>query len=446
MGWHDVGGMGNCKTTTNGIKLMIKTDRKKNHNYQLITHNSLFLVFGCLLLAISSCLGAQRVRIGAEVLLEKYLDSLAGKRVGVICNHTSVLPNGVHLVDTLIKRGVKITALFAPEHGIRGKIPAGKKVTNEIDSVTGLPVYSLYRGAKKPTMEMLLDVDVLIFDIQDVGARFYTYISTMGYCMIAAAENDKKFYVLDRPNPINGIDFEGPPLDLELRSFVGLYPIPARHGMTIGEIAKMSIGEGYLNPSTVDLTVIPMEGWKRTMWYDETGLPWIAPSPNMKTLATATVYPGTCYFEATNFTEGRGTEKPFEYIGIPGLEIKIVCAKLNELKLPGVKFLPVEFTPKGNPATAADPKFKGKKCGGVYVKVTDRKIFRPVITGVMMMAEMKKLYPKKFVIKKGLMDHLIGDDQISDRLENGKVDKNIFSIYKTSTERFEQIRLKHLLY
>ncbi len=428
------------------MNLMNRAIQNKSHYLSFITHNSRLLAVGCLLLAFSSCLFAQHVRIGAEILLEKHLDSLAGKRIGVICNHTSVLPNGIHLVDTLLKRGVKITALFAPEHGIRGKIPAGKKVSNEIDSVTGIPVYSLYGGSKKPTIEMLIDVDVLIFDMQDVGARFYTYISTMGYCMMAAGENEKKFYVLDRPNPINGIDIEGPPLDLELRSFVGLYPIPVRHGMTVCEIAKMIIGEGYLNPSTAEVTVIPMEGWKRTMWYDETGLPWIAPSPNMKTLATATVYPGTCFFEATNFTEGRGTDKPFEYIGIPGLHSKLVSAKLNELKLPGVKFLPVEFTPKGNPATSADPKFKNKKCGGIYVKVTDRKTFQPALTGVMMLAAMKQIYPKKFIIKKGLLDRLIGDDQISERLEEGKVSKNIFSIYKSSMERYLQIRSKYLLY
>jgi uncharacterized protein YbbC (DUF1343 family) len=438
--------MGDCKTIINEMKPMSRTIRNKIRCQSRITHNSKLIILCALFFAFCTPLSAQRVRIGAEILLEKYIDSLAGKRVGVICNHTSVLPNGVRFIDTLLSRGIKITVLFSPEHGIRGKIPAGVAVEELFDQKTGLSGYSLYGGARKPTNEMLQNVDVLIFDMQDVGARFYTYISTMGYCMIAAGENGKKFYVLDRPNPINGVDIEGPPLDLELRSFVGLYPIPVRHGMTVGEIAKMIIGEGYLNPSTVDLTVIPMEGWKRTMWYDETGLPWIAPSPNMKTLATATAYPGTCFFEATNFTEGRGTDKPFEYIGIPGLHSKLVSTKLNELKLPGVKFLPVDFTPIGNPSTAADPKFKNKKCGGVYVKVTDRRTFQPVLTGIMMLATMKQLYPKKFQVKNGLLNHLVGDDQISERLENGKVDKNIFSIYKSAMERFLQIRSKYLLY
>ncbi|MBI4811802.1 MAG: DUF1343 domain-containing protein, partial [Ignavibacteriales bacterium] len=300
---------------------------------------------------------AQRVRIGAEILLEMHLDSLVNKRVGIICNHTSLLPNGTHLVDTLQSRGVNITSLFAPEHGIRGNIPAGEEVKNQKDIKTGLTVYSLYGGTKKPTLEMLIDADVLIFDMQDVGARFYTYASTMAYCMMSAAENGKKFIVLDRPNPINGIDIEGPVLDLRLISFVGLFPIPVRHSLTIGELASMIVGEGYINPSNVDLTVIPMEGWKRTMWYDETGLPWIAPSPNMKTLATATVYPGTCLFEATNISEGRGSQKPFEFIGAPKIDSTLLVSKLNKLKLPGVIFSEIKFTPKADSIVAASPKF-----------------------------------------------------------------------------------------
>jgi uncharacterized protein YbbC (DUF1343 family) len=404
-----------------------------------------FHIFIFLLIVLTSAAPAQRVRIGAEIFLERYIDSLAGKQVGIICNHTSVLPNGVHIVDTLLHRGVNVTALFAPEHGIRGKIEAGKSVDMETDSATGLPVHSLYGGTKKPTMEMLADVDVLVFDMQDVGARFYTYISTMGYCMMAAGEYGKKFYVLDRPNPINGLDVEGPPLDLRMRSFIGLYPIPVRHGMTVGELAKMSIDMGYLNPSTANLTVVPMEGWKRSMWFDETGLPWIAPSPNMKTLATATVYPGTCLFEATNFSEGRGTEKPFEYIGLPGLNSKVVASKLNKLKLPGARFTPVQFTPQGT-QPASSLKSKDKLCNGIFVQVTDRKAFKPVLTGVMMIATLKQLYPKKFVVNQGRFDRLLGDGQVSGRLEKGNIGKTIFSIYQSALERFIEQRKKYLLY
>jgi len=387
---------------------------------------------------------SQRVRIGAEILLEKHLDLLAGKKVGIICNHTSVLPDGVHLVDTLLHRGINVTTLYAPEHGIRGDKPAGEKIDNEKDVRTGLKVYSLYGGTRSPTMEMLLEVDLLIFDMQDAGARFYTYASTMAYCMRSAAENGKKFIVLDRPNPINGMDIEGPVLDLTLISFIGMFPIPVRHGLTIGELAGMIAGEGYINPSNVDLTVIPMEGWKRSMWYNETGLPWISPSPNMRTIATATVYPGTCLFEATNISEGRGTSKPFEYIGAPKLDNSILVSKLNTLKLPGVKFSAVEFTPVGDSIT--HPKFENKKCRGVYVNVIDRKKYQPVLTGVMMISVMREIYPHKFILRKGLFDRLIGDEIVSDRLEKREVGKNIFSIFKEQIGQFTRIRSKYLLY
>lgn len=395
---------------------------------------------------LGSSLHAMQVRIGAEILLEKYLDSLAGKRVGVVCNHTSVLPNGIHLVDTLLARGVKITALYAPEHGIRGSAPAGQKVFDETDRKTGIHIYSLYGGTRKPAQNTLENIDVILFDLQDVGARFYTYGSTMAYVMEAAAENGKKCIVLDRPNPINGIDVEGPVLDLQLISFVGLFPIPVRHGLTLGELAMMIVGEGYINPSNVDLFVVPMEGWKRSMWYDQTGLRWIPPSPNMKTLATATVYPGTCLFESSNITEGRGTKKPFEYIGAPGLQTGNLIKQLTALKLPGVKFTSIEFTPRGDSIAAPNPKFMGKQCRGVYVQVTNRKTFKPVLTGLMLMATLHDLYPRKFEVKQGLFDHLIGDTQVSEHLLHGKVDTNILGIFNTQIKQYLTLRSKYLMY
>jgi uncharacterized protein YbbC (DUF1343 family) len=391
-------------------------------------------------------LSGQPVRIGAEILIEKYLDSLTGKRIGIICNHTSVLPNGIHIVDTLLKRGVNITALFAPEHGIRGVVPRGEKVSDTVDNKTGLKVYSLYGGVKKPTRMMLYDVDVLIFDMQDVGARFYTYASTMAYCMMAAGEFGKKFFVLDRPNPINGVDMEGPVLDLTLMSFLGIFPIPIRHGLTLGELAAMAIGEGYLNPSTVDLKVIPMENWKRSMWYDETSLPWIPPSPNMRTLATATVYPGTCLFEATNISEGRGTAKPFEYIGAPRIDGRELSKKLNSLKLPGVNFSSIEFTPVADTSKEKTTKYGGKRCRGVYVQVTDRKKYQPVLTGIMMIKVLKELYPKLFQLRRGLFNHLAGDEWVGDLLESGKFERRSPDLYRNQILEFEKIRSKYLLY
>jgi len=406
---------------------------------------SRFLI-SVLILSNAGTLSGQPVRIGAEILIEKYLDSLAGQRVGLICNHTSVLPNGVHLVDTLLRRGVNVTSLFAPEHGIRGSVPRGETIGDSIDYKTGLRIYSLYGGVKKPTRMMLYDVDVLIFDMQDVGARFYTYASTMAYCMMAAGEHGKRFFVLDRPNPINGIVMEGPVLDLTLISFLGIFPTPIRHGMTLGELAAMAIGEGYLNPSTVDLTVVPMENWKRSMWYDETGLPWISPSPNMRTLSTATVYPGTCLFEATNISEGRGTPKPFEYVGAPRIDGRLLSRKLNSLKLPGVNFSPAEFTPEADPIKEKSPKYEGKRCKGVYIQVTDRNKYRPVLTGIMMMKVLRELYPKKFQLRRGLFNHLAGDESVTDRLESGKFSQRSLDLYKNQIIEFEKIRSKYLLY
>src|ERR1051326_8770761 len=391
--------------------------------------------------------GVHRVKVGAEVLLEKFLDSLKGKRVGVICNRSSILPDGTHLVDTLLRLGVNITALFGPEHGIRGNAAAGAVIGNETDSATGIPVYSLYGKVLKPSAEMLQNVDVLLFDLQDAGSRFFTYASTMANAMEAARDNSKRFMILDRPDPINGVDLEGPVLDMTLVSFFGMFPIPVRHGLTLGELARMIVGEGWLNfDSHVDLMVIPMQGWKRSMWYDETKLPWVPPSPNMKTLATATVYPGMCLFEATNISEGRGTGNPFEFIGAPGMRHKVIAAKLNALKLPGVYFQPVEFTPHGDSASGPNPKFNDKACRGIYVHVTDRKTYKPVLTGVLVLATIQKAYPHVFVLTAGRLDRLIGDTLISQSIDAKRVGLTVLDFTKRQIDQFKKVRSKYLLY
>jgi uncharacterized protein YbbC (DUF1343 family) len=398
-----------------------------------------------MLLSVISSLLAQRVKVGADVLLDKYLDSLKGKNVAVVCNQASVLSNGVHIVDTLLKRGIKIKALLAPEHGIRGTSAAGVAIGNQMDEKTGLPVYSLYGKTQKPTPEMLHDVDVLIFDLQDVGARFFTYASTMSGCMETVRDLQKKMIILDRPNPINGVDIEGPVLDMELISFVGLFPIPVRHGLTLGELAKMIVGGGWLNyNSQVDLWVIPMTGWKRTMWFDDTKLPWVPPSPNIKSLTTATVYPGTCLFEATNVSEGRGTAKPFEWIGAPGVDAERIAVKLNSFQLRGVIFEPVHFTPAADSASAPDPKYKNKLCGGIFVHVTNRKIFKPVITGILMLSVFRN-FPK-FELRQGYLDRLVGDTSIGEKLNKRKIGKNIFDGFKHQLEEFKKMSSKYLLY
>ena len=362
-----------------------------------------------LLLSISSVACAQRVHTGAEVLLEKHLDLLGTARIGVVCNHTSVLPSGTHLVDTLRDLGVNITALFSPEHGIRGTFAAGVMQSDSSDRRTGLPVYSLYGRTRKPTPAMLANVDILLFDLQDVGSRFYTYASTMAYAMQAAAEQGKKFVLLDRPNPINGVRVDGPVLDTALRSFVGMFPVPVRPGLTLGELAKMIVGEHWMNHLTnIDLSVIPMEGWKRDMWFDSTGLPWVSPSPNIKTLATATVYPGTCLFEATNVSEGRGTSHPFEYIGAPWINAERLSNALVRDSLSGLAVSPIEFTPRADSIAAPDPKYRDVQCHGLSLVVTDRNRFDPVGNALKILCALRTLYPDSLRIDERYFERLWG--------------------------------------
>jgi uncharacterized protein YbbC (DUF1343 family) len=298
---------------------------------------------------------------------------------------------------------------------------------------------------------MLRDVDVLLFDIQDVGARFYTYASTMAYVIEAAAENGKTIIILDRPNPVNGVDVEGPVLDTAFSSFVGLFPIPIRHGMTLGELAKMIVGEKWLVGQTataVDITVIPMEGWKRQMWYDETGVPWISPSPNMRTLETATVYPGMCLFEGTNVTEGRGTPKPFEFIGAPWIDGDSLAVGLNKRNPPGVRFEAIHFSPTPDPVAAPSPKYRNDSCGGVYVHLINRSTFKPVWTALMMIREIRARYDGKFQFQAGTFDRLAGNSSIRSALEanESRVSEPISGTNGEAEQRFERIRKKYLLY
>ncbi len=344
----------------------------------------------CLTLGIlaSLCAGAYsqaQVVPGLEVILAEQKSLMRGKRVGLITNHTAVDRRGRHAVDLLAASpDVHLTALFAPEHGIRGAVQAGGEVAGSRDRKTGVPVYSLYGKVTKPTPEMLGNIDVLIYDIQDVGARFYTYISTLGEAMEAAAAAGIPFIVLDRPNPLADVCLEGPILDpARFRSFVGAYPIPIRYGMTAGELA------GFVRdslPKSPNLTVVKMKNYRRGLWYDQTGLLWIAPSPNIPSLATATVYPGMCLFEGTNLSEGRGTTQPFEMIGAPWLDGDRVAEELNGLKLDGVLFRPVSFTPTFS-------KHQGQLCHGIQVHVTERTRFRPVRTAIHVLCAIRKDYP-----------------------------------------------------
>lgn len=319
--------------------------------------------------------------------IDRYLTLFANKRVGLITNPTGTNSQMTTTIDVL-KEKVNLVCLFSPEHGVRGEFQAGIHFDSYIDQDSGIIAHSLYTKDKRPTKEMLDAIDIICIDIQDVGSRFYTFIYTMAYSMMACSEAKKEFVVFDRPNPVGGEVCEGNILDLEYRSFIGYYPIVQRHGMTIGELAKMfneHFGIGC------HLTIIPMEGWKRSMDFHDTRLPWLCPSPNVPTLETCYLYNGTCIFEGTNVSEGRGTTKPFEYIGAPYINPRELTTALNELHLPGVLFTPITFTPTFS-------KHNGFLCKGVHVHITDKNTFEAVKTGWSMLAIIRRLYPNAFEV------------------------------------------------
>jgi len=379
---------------------------------------------------------------GLDLLLRKPPQLLRNKKVGLITNHTSVTRDLRHIVDALYQHpDVDLAALYGPEHGIRGD----NYSKSHIDQRTGLPVYSLYGRTLKPTKEMLHNIDALIFDIQDVGARFYTYIWTMSYGLEAAAQAGIPFIILDRPNPINGVSVEGNILDRRFESFVGRYSIPIRHGMTVGELAMLFNSEYKID---ADLEVAKMESWHREMWFDETGLIWVIPSPNMPTLDTATVYTGTCLFEGTNVSEGRGTTKPFELIGAPWIDEMKLASELNSRKLSGVIFREASFTP-----SYVKEKYQEQICHGVQVHVVDREIFKPVETGLHMVEAIRRLYPDQFQWRQPqsertqlLFDRLMGTDKVRLELDRDMTVSEIIGGWQEELSAFMEIRKEYLLY
>lgn len=403
------------------------------------------------------------VKPGLEVLLEKHLDIIKGKKVGLITNPTGVDRQLVSSIERLRSTPeLRLVALYGPEHGVRGNAQAGEYVPFYVDEKYKLPVFSLYGQSMKPPPDMLLrldefmrnfdtteagkipeqsmvkEIEVMLFDLQDVGTRVYTYIATMAYAMEACAEAGIPFIVLDRPNPINGVTMEGPILKYpEFSSFVGLYPIPLRHGMTVGELALL-FNEKYLKKKA-ELKVIPMEGWKRQMWFDETGLPWVIPSPNMPTLDTATVYPGQVLFEGTNVSEGRGTTRPFELCGAPWIDGYELAKAMNALGLPGVRFREAWFTPTFS-------KYRGELCGGVQVHVTDRHLYQPVRTSLLLIQTIKRMYPEKFEFHAAYFDKLIGTDEVRKWIEADRELTELFDRWNEEIENFSQLRAGFLLY
>jgi len=391
--------------------------------------------------------GLTQVKTGLDVLLEKHLNLLNGKKIGIITNQTGISSRGKHIIDELHSvKGVIVLSLFAPEHGIRGEISNGKQVESYFDYSTGIQIWSLYGKNRKPTSQMLKNLDLLLFDIQDIGARFYTYISTLGYAMEAAAENNIEFIVLDRPNPITGVKVEGPVLDLKFKSFVGMYPIPVMHGMTVGELALMIKGEKFMkNMDKLNLMVIKIEGWKRDMWYDSTGLKWVRTSPNIKNLNAAIIYPGLCLLEGTNLSEGRGTDSPFEIFGAPWIDSNTLVDKLNSLNINGVKFTPVKFVPKDIPGVAINPKYENLLCYGAKINITDRNKFLPLKTALLILDTINKTFPEKLILFPSI-NRLCGNADLKLHYNKDMTINEIYEKWEKESKEFMKIRKKYLIY
>ncbi|PAD36930.1 exo-beta-N-acetylmuramidase NamZ family protein [Terribacillus saccharophilus] len=379
-----------------------------------------------------------KVTPGVEVLLDDQKELLKGKKVGLITNPTGIDSKMNSIVDLLHDDSdIELTALFGPEHGVRGDAQAGEYVESYIDEKTGLPVYSLYGQTRKPTPEMLKNVEVLVFDIQDVGTRYYTYIYTMAYAMEAAKENNIPIVVLDRPNPQGGLTVDGPVLEPEFSSFIGMYPIPTKHGMTVGELASFFNEEFNIG---ADLRVVKMKGWRRSMDFDDTGLPFVLPSPNMPTVSTTFVYPATGLIEGTNLSEGRGTTKPFELIGAPFINSTNLAAELNSLSLSGVKFRAASFTPTSS-------KHAGKLSHGVEIYVTDRADFDAVTTGLYIIKTIHDMYPDDFeFLSNNFFDKLIGNDRVRTMILEGASVEEIMKGHQKELHEFKKVRKEYLIY
>jgi uncharacterized protein YbbC (DUF1343 family)/CubicO group peptidase (beta-lactamase class C family) len=369
---------------------------------------------------------------GLDVLRADGFAALRGKRIGLVTNHTGRARDGATTIDLLhAAKDLTLVRLFSPEHGIRGILDAN--VPSSRDE-TGLTIYSLYGDTRRPTAEMLEGIDMMVIDLQDIGARFYTYMTTMAYVMEEAAKHKISVVVLDRPNPVNGFQIEGPTLDKAALSFVGYFPMPIRHGMTLGELAKLFNAENKIG---ADLTVIPLRNWNRDEWFDSTGLPWINPSPNMRNLIQATLYPGIGAIEGTNVSVGRGTDTPFEQVGAPWIDGVALADALNGRTIPGVRFYPVRFTP-------ASSKYANEECGGVFIIVSDRSAIHPVRVGLEIAAMLQKLYGSKYELESA--ERLFGSKEGIVRIRAGDDPAAIVSSWAAGEARWRLLRNKYLLY
>jgi uncharacterized protein YbbC (DUF1343 family) len=382
--------------------------------------------------------GVARVRPGIETFLSNVPERLRAKRVGLITNHTGIDGSRRTDIDLIAQhKDLKLVALLAPEHGIRGNLEAGDPVNDAFDSTTRVPIHSLYQSEDRgPTPEMLKDVDVLVYDLQEVGGRTWTYVSTMALAMEAARKKGIPFVVLDRPNPIGGEIVEGALLDPKFKSFVGMYPIPARHGMTVGELARL-FNEKY--GIGADLIVARVENWRRSQWFDETGLPWVNPSPNLRSLAALSSYPGSVYFEGTTLTEGRGTDRPFEQIGAPWLRAPEVAQAMNGMKLPGIRFEAITM-----PVAPTAAKHRGLTIPAIRFVITDRATYRPVRTSLLLINEIRARHLNDFGWT-GTINRLTGSDKVKLAIEGGKL-SSLLEEWDREAEDFREQRKPFLLY
>jgi len=397
----------------------------------------------CAVLAASACGSANarakksvrpgRVLTGLDVLEAQKFAPLRNKHIGLITNHTGLDSQGRSTADLLSHApGVRLVALFSPEHGLAGR--NDEKVASSKDAATGLPIFSLYGETQRPTEEMLQGIDALVFDVQDAGVRFYTYTTTMGYCMEEAAKHKIAFYVLDRPNPVGGNIVEGPMLDADKISFTAYFPLPVRYGLTIGELAQFLNAENHIN---CDLHVIAMKNWHRNYFFESTGARWIPPSPNLRTLKGAVLYPGIEILQSAGVSVGRGTETPFEEFGAPWINGEEVAAALNERHLGGLRFANQPFIP-------VTGLYSGQRCGGVGVRIMDRQAVRAMRMGMEIATILKKLYPEKFDPEKLLV--LVGNSETIRELQAGTPPEKIEESWNADLNAFEQLRRKYFLY
>jgi uncharacterized protein YbbC (DUF1343 family)/CubicO group peptidase (beta-lactamase class C family) len=371
---------------------------------------------------------------GIDVLEKNNFKELNGLRVGLVTNHTGRNRAGTQTIDILkAAQSVQLVSLFSPEHGIRGQLDQ-EKISDSIDEKTGLPIYSLYGETRRPKPEQLQNLDAIVFDIQDIGTRFYTYISTLRNVMEEAAKANKKVFVLDRPNPINGVDVEGAITDDDKISFIAAHDIPVRHGMTVGELARMMNAERRIN---ADLTVIRMENWSRQMWFDETNQSWVNPSPNMRSLTQATLYPGVGLMEFTNLSVGRGTDTPFEVVGAPWLDGQKLALYLNQKNLAGVRFVPVKYKPNASV-------FKDQEVGGINIVITDREKFKPVRVGLEIAAALRILFPEDWKVDN--YNKLWVNNQVFEMFKQGKLNEEIERGWAEKLNGFRTRRASYLLY